>query len=83
MPLDVSYLPPRPPREGLLPEPRRQGTWPHPHRDSWWGRTVRTQDGRVGVSESNPDPAGPYFLVYVRFADGRGEWFRQATLMRV
>ncbi len=47
---------------------------------SWWGRMVMTSDGRIGRSESNPDPEGPYFLVFVRFEDGEGEWFRQSTL---
>lgn len=81
MPFDI--VPPRPSSHGLLPEPRRQANWPPLQPDSWWGRMVRTTDGRVGRSESNPDPLGPYFLIYVRFDDGKGEWFRQATLTRL
>lgn len=83
MPLDDVTWPPSSSSGGWLPEPRRQGTWPLPRPDPWWGRMVRTQDGRVGRSESNPDPGGPYFLIHVRFGDGRAEWFRQATLMRL
>ncbi len=77
MPYDAE---PDPPRGGWLPEPRRQGTWPLPQPDSWWGRKVRTSDGRMGRSESNPDPRGPYFLIFVRYDDGSGEWHRQSTL---
>lgn len=55
--------------------------WPLPH--PWWGRRVRTADGREGVSQSNPDPAGPYFLIHVRFDDGSTEWFKASTLRKV
>lgn len=81
MPLDC--IPEIRPGGQWLPEPQQQGNWPPPRQDSWWGCMVRTPDGRVGRSESNPDPLGPYFLIYVRFPDGHGEWFRQATLTRI
>ena len=61
-----------------MPPPRQRAD---PTGDQgWWGRDVRTPDGRVGRSESNPDPAGPHFLVFVRFDADHGEWFRQSVL---
>ncbi len=65
------------PFDGHLP------SWEQQPNPSWWGARVRTPDGRLGRSESNPDPRGPHFLIHVRFDDGSGEWFRQSRLKRL